>query len=299
MSPRKDRIDLFGASALTGLALFLAFNQIVIKLVNAGLQPVFFAGLRSAIALVCLTAWLYLLGRLPDLGPRYRLPGILAGLFFASEFIFMFLALDLTSVTRVAVLLYSMPIWMALGAHFLIPGERLTRPKSAGLVLAFVGVAIAMSDRATPGGSEASLVGDALALLAAMCWAGIALISRGTRLREIRPEAQLYWHLLVSAPVLLVSSLAFGPLVREFEPWHIGGLLYQGILVAAVSFMFWLWLLSVYPPSGVASFSFLTPVFGVALGWLLLGEHVGPRLLGALVLVALGIVLINRPVRPT
>jgi len=47
--------------------------------------------------------------------------------------------------------------------------------------------------------------------------------------------------------------------------------------------------------SSVASFSFLSPVLGVALGWLLLGEHVGPQILLALVLVCAGLILINRP----
>jgi drug/metabolite transporter (DMT)-like permease len=45
----------------------------------------------------------------------------------------------------------------------------------------------------------------------------------------------------------------------------------------------------------VASFSFLSPVFAVILGWLLLGEKVGPQVWAALVLVAAGITLINRP----
>lgn len=297
---RRDRIDLFGAASLTGFALFLAFNQIVIKLVNEGLQPVFFAGLRSAIATLALALWLHARGRPPRLERRYALVGIAAGLAFALEFVFLFIALDLTTVTRTAILLYSMPVWMALGAHVLLPGERITGRRSLGLALAFGGVALAFADRGgpaagSPGGPD--LLGDTLALLAAICWAAIALIARGTRLREVRPEMQLFWQVLVSAPVLLGVSLFFGPLVRDFQTWHLGGLLFQGVLVSAAGFVFWLWLLSVYPASGVASFSFLTPVFGVALGALLLGEHVGPVLFAALALVAAGLVLINRPAR--
>ena len=55
---KKSQIDLFGAVALTGFALLLAFNQVVIKVTNGGLQPVFFAGLRSAGAVVCIWLWL-------------------------------------------------------------------------------------------------------------------------------------------------------------------------------------------------------------------------------------------------
>ena len=58
--------------------------------------------------------------------------------------------------------------------------------------------------------------------------------------------------------------------------------------------MFWLWLLTIYPAAGVASFSFLTPILGLSFGWLMLNEPIGPGILGAGALVATGILLINR-----
>ncbi len=66
-------------------------------------------------------------------------------------------------------------------------------------------------------------------------------------------------------------------------------------LVAGAGFLFWIWLLSIYPASSVASFSFLSPIFGILLGWLLLGEHAGVSIFAAGALVAAGILLINRP----
>lgn len=292
---RRNGIDAFGAGALVAFAFFLAVNQIIIKMVNAGLQPVFFAGLRSLIAAVALWAWMRWRGRPMRLTRDMAGPGIAVGLVFGFEFLFMFLALDLTTVTRTAVLLYSMPVWMALAAHFLLPGERLRPMRVAGLALAFLGVALALTDRAV--GGEASLAGDLCAVVAAMCWAGIALIARASRLSTLRPDMQLYWQVIVSVPLLLGASVFFGPFIRDLQPVHLAGLAYQGVVVVAAGFAFWLWLLSIYPASGVASFAFLTPVFGVALGWLLLDEPVGPRLFAALVLVAVGIVLINRPAK--
>lgn len=298
---KKDRIDAFGAASLTGFALFLAFNQIVIKVVNQGLQPVFFAGVRSGLAFLVLTLWFAAAGRPQRLRRVDVGPGVLAGAAFALEFIFLFIALDLTTVTHTAILLYSMPIWMAVGGHFLLAGEGLTPRKSLGLAIAFAGVAVALLYRAGgdsgghPGG--ASLTGDLCALAAAICWAGIAIVVRRSSLREIRAETQLYWQLMVSAPILLVASLFFGPLLRDFQPIHLAGIAFQALAVASAGFMFWLWLLSIYPASGVASFSFLTPVFGVALGWALLSEPLTPGVFIALALVAVGMVLINRPPR--
>ncbi len=294
---KKDRIDAFGAASLTGFALFLAFNQIIIKVVNQGLQPVFFAGLRSALAFLVLTLWFAAIRRPQRLRKIDVVPGTLAGAAFALEFIFLFIALDLTTVTHTAILLYSMPIWMAVGGHFLLTGEGLTARKSLGLAIAFAGVAVALLYRAGSDAGGASLTGDLCALAAAVCWAAIAIIVKRSSLREIRPETQLYWQLMVSAPILLVASLFFGPLVRDFQPIHLAGIAFQAVAVASAGFMFWLWLLSIYPASGVASFSFLTPVFGVALGWALLSEPLTAGVFIALALVAVGMVLINRPSR--
>ncbi|QYK43568.1 MAG: DMT family transporter [Paracoccaceae bacterium] len=289
---RRDRLDAFGAAALTGIAALLAFNQVVIVWVNEGLQPVFFAGLRSALATLFVLAWLVLRGRPPRVGPGQAGAGVLMGAVFAAEFLCLFVALDLTTVSRAAVIFYSMPVWLALMAHWGLPGERLTARRMAGLGLAFAGTALAILDGR--GAGAGSLAGDLCALGAALGWAGTAFVAKRPVMRAAGPEMQLLWMVAVSAPILLLASLAFGPLIREFRPEHGLWLLFQSGVVVAGGFIAWLWLLSVYPAAIVASFSFLTPVFSVALGWLLLGEALTPGLVVAASLVAAGIVLINR-----
>ena len=288
---RKTSIDLFGAVALTLFSLNLGFNQVVVKVANGGFQPVFMAGLRSLGALVLLALWMRARGvslRLPALG---RGGGVLAGVLFAVEFLCLFTALDLTSVARASILFYSMPVWLALAAHLLLPGERLNGVRLLGLALAMGGVVLAVLDRDAAAGS---LAGDLFALGAAFCWAGIALCVRVTSLSEIPAEQQLLWQLLVSAPILLLLAPAFGPLIRTLEPIHVIGLGYQMVFIASFGFLFWFWLMKIYPASGVASFSFLSPVFAVVLGWALLGERIALSIWVALGLVAVGLVLINR-----
>lgn len=290
---RKDRIDAFGAVSLVMFSALLGFNQVVIKVVNDGLQPVFFAGLRSLGAVICILLWLRVRGRRLDFAAGTIWAGVLIGFVFSVEFIGLFMALDLTTVTRSSIIFYSMPVWLTLAGHFLLPGERITRQKFLGLVLAFGGVAWAISDRSA-GGGQASLAGDLFALLAALGWAGIALCARATPLIRVPPETQLFWQVAVSAPILLALAPLFGPLVRDLQPIHLWGLAFQTVVIVTAAFIFWLWLLTVYPAGGVASFSFLSPIFGVGFGWLVLGEPIGPAILGPLALVATGIVLINR-----
>lgn len=293
---QKPQIDAFGALSLTGFALLLAFNQVIIKFVNDGLQPVFFAGLRSLGGALVIFMWMKVRGLSITIAPGTLPAGVMIGTVFALEFICLFWALDLTSVTRTSVIFYTMPMWLALAAHFLIPGERLTPMKSAGLALAFTGVVVALTMRGEDAG-EVSLLGDILALLGAIFWAAIALCARATALKNVRPEMQLLWQLAISAPLLLLAALAFGPLLRDPDWVHWAGLGVQIVVIVSAGFLFWLWLLSIYPASSVAAFSFLTPVFGVTLGWLVLGEDVGPGILIALGLVCGGLLLINRPPR--
>ena len=292
---RKDRLDGKGLAFLLGVQGLLALNQISIKIVNDGLQPVFFAGVRSALAILFVWAFLAWRGRPPRL-TRASLPsGLLIGLLFAAEFLFLFLALDLTTVGRSSVLMYSMPVWFAVMAHFGL-GERITPQKAIGLALAFSGTAWAILGGAK--GGEGSLVGDLCALGAALGWALTAFVARRPVMRAEGPEMQLFWMVLVSAPILLVVSPLFGPLVRDLQAVHIGLLLFQSSIVVAGGFIAWLWLMSVYPSSTVAAFSFLTPILAILLGAVVFDETLSAAILGPGVLVAIGIVLINRSATP-
>jgi drug/metabolite transporter (DMT)-like permease len=292
---RKARLDAFGGSVLLGVTLLLASNQIMVKFVNEGLQPVFFAGLRSALAVFFVWAWLHYKGRPARLKREVLGPGLLMGAIFAAEFLCLFMALDLTTVGRTSVIFYSMPVWFAIMAHFGL-GERITPTRTAGLTLAFAGAAWAILTGSQSG--EGSLTGDLFALGGALGWAGTAYIARRPTMRAEGPEMQLFWMVLVSGPLLLLAAPFFGPLIRDLQPVHIGLLVFQASVVVAGGFIAWLWLMSVYPASTVASFSFLTPILALGLGALIFGETVTWPILGAAALVALGIVLINRPTTP-
>ncbi|MEI6098699.1 MAG: DMT family transporter [Alphaproteobacteria bacterium] len=291
---RKDRLDSTGIGALLAVSLLLAFNQIIVKYVNQGLQPVFFAGMRSLLAIFFVGAWLSYRGLWGRIRRSDLQAGLLMGLIFAVEFLALFLALDLTTVGRSALIMYSMPVWLGLAAHFFLQGERSTPLKAAGLAMAFAGTAWAILSKNASG--TPSMIGDLCALVAAWCWAGTAFVARKSTLREAGPEAQLFWMVLVSAPILLLASLFFGPLLRDVVPMHWVWLVFQASVVVAGGFVTWLWLLSVYPASTVASFSFLTPIVAILLGHLIYGEVLQPSLIGAAGLVSVGIILINRRV---
>ncbi len=288
---RKDRIDGQGALILIAFSMALGLNQALVKIMNDALQPVFQAGLRSVVAIIpVLLISLYFKRRL-SISDGSLIPGILTGCCFAAEFVLLFLALEYTSVARASIFFYTMPFWLAVAAHFLIPGERLTIWRVLGLGLAVVGVSIALGGGGDLG--PKALLGDVMCLIGAMFWAVIALMARKTKLANSCPEMQLLYQLVVSGIILVPFSLLFGDWVREFTPVYGAIFAFQCFGIVGVGFLTWFWVLKRYPASDMASFGFLAPVFGVIFGWLLLEEAITWDIVLAMALVAVGIYLVN------
>lgn len=291
-SVRKDQIDLLGGSLLLGFSLILGLNQALVKVVNVGLAPVFQSGLRSACALPLVVGFALVMRRRLAISDGTLTLGILNGLLFAAEFCLLFLALDYTTVARASLFFYLMPVWVALSAHVFIPEEPLHRNKVLGLFSAVVGVAIAFTGDLGAAGEDA-WIGDWLALLAGMFWAGIALLTRTSRLNTCTPEMNLIYQLAVSALVLLAVAPLFGPTVRELNAlilWVFAG---QVVVVVAAGFLMWFWILSIYPVSNMASFGLLAPIFGVFFGWAIFDDPLTITFLAALVFAGIGVVLVN------
>ena len=158
--------------------------------------------------------------------------------------------------------------------------------------LSMVGVTWAVLERDPVTGG--SIFGDVLAIIAALSWAAIALTVRLSRLREETPETQLFVQQLVAAPILIGFGLWVGDPITDPTTLHWAGVMYQTVIVAFAGFLLWFYLVAKYSASGVASFSFLSPVFAVFMGWGILGERIGMGTWGALILVSLGLILINR-----
>ncbi len=297
MTQRKDRIDALGASLLIGFSVLLGFNQAMVKLVNAGFSPMFQAGLRSAFAFVIILLFALATRKRLDFSDGSLGLGVLNGGFFAAEFALLFMALEYTSVVRVSLFFYTMPFYVAIAAHFMFPGERLTLIRLVGLIVAMLGVAIALPGGDTQVGPQA-WIGDLMAVGAAMFWAGITLLIRGTRLAQVSNEQNLLYQLAVSALILIGLAPLFGDLVREVTPTIIAILAFQIIAIASFGFLIWIWVLSVYPVSNMASFSLLTPLFGVFAGWLIFDDKLTPMFILALIMVGLGLFLMNWKATP-
>jgi drug/metabolite transporter (DMT)-like permease len=271
-----------------------AFQQVTIKVAGEGISPILQAGLRSAIALGLLTAWAYW-RRLPLRGDDGSLrPGLLAGLLFGIEFVFIYVGLSYTTASRMIVFLYTAPCLTVLGLHCCVAGEQLSWRHLAGVALAFAGIVFGFAGAS--GVRPDAWIGDGLGLLAALGWAATTVLIRASRLATISATKVLFYQLAASAALLLPLSPLLGESgVTTLSMPIVLALAYQGVIVAFASYLTWFWLLTRHLAGRLMVFSFLTPLFGVAFGVLFLGERLTPSFIVAAVCVTLGIVLVNLP----
>jgi drug/metabolite transporter (DMT)-like permease len=288
-------MDVLAVSFLIGFNVLLGLNQALVKLVNEGFSPLMQCGLRSVCAFLPVLIFALIMKRRLSFTDGSLPWGMVNGLLFSFEFALLFIALDYTTVARVSLFFYMMPVWIAVAAHFLIPEEPLNRNKITGLLLAVVGVTVAFSGNLGEAGEDAWL-GDLLALLGGIFWAGIAMVTR-LKLSHVSSEMNLLYQLFVSGLLLTLFAFVVGEPIREPTILIYGIFAFQVIVIVSIGFLVWFWVLLTYPVSNMASFSLLTPIFGVFFGWLIFSDPITLTLGIALLLVGAGIILINRPIR--
>ena len=296
VSERKP-VDALAVSMMVVLCMSWGFQQIAIKVAAAGISPIMQAGLRSIIATALLLAWAQLRGIALFRRDGTLAAGMAAGALFAGEFVFIYAGLAHTAASRMVVFIYLAPCLTALGLQWFVPGERLNAGQWTGVALAFLGVALAFADGfSTAKGS--TLIGDAFGVIAAALWAATTVLIRSTRLTSASATKTLFYQLGISALVLPLASMLAGEAgVIALTPMVLASLAYQSVIVAFASYLAWFWLLTRYLAGRLAVFSFLTPLFGVAFGVVLLSEQLSAAFLAAALLVGAGIVLVNRPTK--
>jgi drug/metabolite transporter (DMT)-like permease len=295
MMERKP-LDAFAMSLLVGLCVLWGLQQVTVKLAAQGMHPVLQLGLRSLVAAVLVYALIVARGQKLALRDGTLLPGLGAGALFAIEFLFAGAGLQYTTASHMSVFLYTAPIFTVLGLHFFLPAERLSLRQWLGVFAAFAGVAVAFSNGFLGGGRELRdmLIGDALGVLGGLFWAATTVLIRCSALSEAPPATTLLYQLGGCGVLLTAIALSRGEAGRvDLTPVVLGCLFFQSVIIAFASYLAWFWMLRRYLASRVAVFSFLTPMFGVGFGVLLLGDPLDVRFgIGALLVLA-GVVMVN------
>jgi drug/metabolite transporter (DMT)-like permease len=221
--------------------------------------------------------------------------GLAAGALFALEFLLIYRGLIWTTAMRATLFIYLAPFFVVVGSRWFIPGDHFHPSQWVGLALSFAGIVIAFG-LPTPATDAHQMVGDLMMVGAAAAWAATTLIIKASALNRVSAEKTLLYQLVVSAPLLAIGALVFGERIDTMpSALALGAVAYQIVWVVSVTYLVWFALIVRYSAARLSAFTFLTPLFGVAAGHLVLHEPLTPPFALAVALVAIGLVLVNRP----
>ncbi|MGE0666256.1 MAG: DMT family transporter [Sphingomonadales bacterium] len=293
---RHRSLDAFAVSVMVVLCALWGSTQGILKMTAAEVHPVLQVGLRCAIASVLIVVWTAARRERLALRDGTLAPGLAAGAVFTAEFLIIGFAIDFTTASHMSVFLYTAPIFTALGLHLRVPEERFGAAQWAGVALAFGGVFVIFAAEFASGRpyDPLQLLGDAMAILGGAMWAATTVIIKSTRLAEASPAKVTLYQLAV-AGVVLIALTPWLPSNNSFQlsgfAW--ASVLWQASIIAFASYMVWFWLMRTYSASRLSIASFLTPIFGVAFGVLVLDEPLTANFVAGAVLILTGIAVVN------
>ncbi len=287
-------LDPLAAAIVVVLCLSWGFHQVAVKLAIHDIPPLTQGALRSLLAAIVVAAWCKLRG-IPLFAHDNTLrAGLFCGVLFGTEFILIYQGLNYTTATRAVLFIYLAPFFVVAGARIWLPVDRFSLSQWIGLGLSFAGMVVAFG-LPTPALDPRQVLGDILMIGGAAFWAATTLLVKASPLQKISAEKTMLYQLIVSAPMIATAALLLGERVTHMpDVVALGALAYQSFWVVSVTFVVWFVLVVRYSANRLSAFSFLTPLFGVAAGHLVLGEPLTPAFAAAVILVAAGLVLVNR-----
>ncbi|KRP60010.1 DMT family transporter [Pseudomonas trivialis] len=290
-------VDGAATAVMILLCLIWGAQQVAIKAVAHDIAPVMQVAVRSGVA--ALLVWL--IGKwimreqwLPSVWYR---SGLVVAVLFAAEFLFVAQGLRWTSASHMAVFLYTAPLFAAIGLHLRLPEERLGALQWLGMSLAFAGIAITFlmprDGVATQLAITDSLLGDLLGLCAGAAWGFTTVAVRTSRLSEAPPTQTLFYQLAGAFILLLPVSLLPGQNAVTFSTNAVASLIFQTVIVSVASYLIWFWMLRRYLAARLGVLAFMSPLFGVLMGHLWLGEQTSFGFLLGASLTIVGLLVVN------
>jgi drug/metabolite transporter (DMT)-like permease len=287
-------LDALALAITVGLCLSWGFNQVSVKLAIHDIPPLMQGAIRSVGAALIVAGWCRLRGIALFNRDGTLFAGLVAGALFSAEFVCIYQGLAFTTATRGTLFLYLAPFFVVLGTRIFLPADRFRAAQWAGLALSFAGMIVAFG-LPTPALDPRQTLGDLMLVAAALFWAVTTLLIKASSLSRISAEKVMLYQLVVSAPVLALAAYALGERMTVVpSAIAVGALAYQTVWVVSVTFVVWFWLIVRYSANRLSAFTFLSPLFGVAAGHLVLHEPLTPAFAAAVALVAGGLILVNR-----
>ena len=283
------------AKAAIAAILICAFwggNSPAIKIALEGMPPLALAGVRFILGALTVLVWV-LVARI-SLKPNRKERRLIFSLLvlFVLQIYLLHSGTRFTLAAHSGVFMSTSPFFLALFAHFFLPGDRLNILKMVGMLLSFSGIVLIFAEGFLISATD-YILGDALVLLSGLLLAARQIYTKMLT-QSIHPARLLFWQSALSIPAFFALSAIFerGATI-QLDARIISAIVYQGVVVAGVGFIFWTVLLRRFNASRLSVFAFISPISGVVISYYLLGEPISNALIMGVLLVGLGIVVVN------
>jgi drug/metabolite transporter (DMT)-like permease len=286
-------MDLKGAAMAVLISILWGANTVVIKMGLEDAPPLRLACMRFVLGGVVICLWAWATGRFAGfrVEPAEWRPLVMLGLLFSVQMAATNVGTWLTSAARASVLLNLYAVHTVVLAHFLIPGDRLTLRKLAGVLIAYSGIVLLGARQIAHGAP--TLIGDIVVTVAGFLLAE-RTIYLARAVRRLDPVKLLLTQAIVGTAVFVVVSALVEPAPTRWTLRLTGSIAYQGVLISGFNFVVNLALLRRYRPSALSAFFLTQPIFGVIAAALVAGDPLTLDLVVACAAVAVGIGLTSR-----
>lgn len=261
--------------------------------------PFLLAAMRFLAAGLVLYLWMLVRGERSPSRREWMSACILAVLIFVFDYGLLFWAEQRVPSGVAAVMLATIPLFMALSEIIFLRTQRLTVRLAIALLVGIAGVAVLVSSSLNVGGAPIDRAGAIALLVAGISWSIASAISRKLPLpssKVMSSGAQMF----AGGVLLALAAAALGEF-RDFHPSAVSrgawfALLYLIVAGSIVAFTAYVWLLHHESPTKVGTYAYVNPVVAVLIGYFLGGEALGPRtILGTLFVLISVLVITTAP----
>jgi drug/metabolite transporter (DMT)-like permease len=294
-----------GKTLLAFAIIYLAWGStyLAIRIGVREVPPFLFAAMRFLVAGVILYGWMLAKGERSPTKRQWASAGLLAVLIFVLDYGLLFWAEQRVPSGLAAIMMATIPAFMALSEILFLRTQRLTLRLAVALLIGLGGVAVLMSHSLNLGGEPINTTGAIALIVGSLSWSIGSVLSRKLPLPTSKVMSS-GMQMLAGGALLALASAVLGEL-RGFHPAAVSraawlSLLYLIVAGSIIGYTAYVWLIHHESPTKVGTYAYVNPVVAVLLGYFIGGEELGLRVvLGSLfVLVSVVIITTTRANKP-
>jgi drug/metabolite transporter (DMT)-like permease len=265
--------------------------------------PLVLAAMRFSIAGAALYGWMLARGERSPTARQWGSASLLGIVIFVFDYGLLFWAEQRVPSGIAAVMLATIPAFMALSEIIFLRTQRLTARLGLALLIGLGGVAVLVSRSLTLGGAPIDRVGAAALIFASISWSIASAMTRKLPLPQSKVMSSGA-QMLAGGVFLTLAATAFGEF-RNFHPSAVSrgawfSLLYLIVAGSIIGFTAYVWLIHHESPTKVGTYAYVNPMVAVLVGYFLGGEALSSRtILGTLcVLISVIVITTTRAKKP-